>query len=55
MTHKEVIKVIGMAATVVSMAASLISDWVDNQKMDALVEEKVNEVIAKNNMKKEEL
>lgn len=53
MSHKNVIKIIGMTATIVSMAASLISDWVDNQKMDAMIEEKVNKAIAKQNKKGE--
>lgn len=41
------LKVLGIAATVVGMAASLFSDWVGDKKMDDKIEEKVCEAIAK--------
>jgi hypothetical protein len=41
------IKVLGIAATALGMAATLLSDWVNEKKMDEKIEEKVNEAIAK--------
>jgi len=43
---KNLIKVIGFAATLIGMGATLISDWVAEKKMDAAVEEKINEALA---------
>lgn len=39
------IKVIGMAATVIGVGMNLITDWVNEQKMDEKIEEKVNEAL----------
>lgn len=41
------VKLIGFAATAIGLGASLISDWVDEKKMDEKIEEKVNEALAK--------
>lgn len=40
------IKAIGVAATVIGVGVSLITDWVNEQKMDEKIEEKVNEALA---------
>lgn len=40
------IKSIGIAATVVGMGTTLISDWVNEKKMEEKIEEKVNEALA---------
>lgn len=40
------IKAIGVAATVISVGVNLITDWVNEQKMDEKIEEKVNEALA---------
>ena len=40
------LKGIGLAATVFGIGASLVSSWVDDKKMDQLVEEKVNDALA---------
>lgn len=40
------IKVLGMAATVIGMGASLLTDWVDDKKMDEKIAKKVLEAIA---------
>lgn len=45
----KLVKVLGMTATVVGMAATLLTDWVNEQKMDEKIEEKVNEALAKRN------
>lgn len=42
-----VIKGIGLAATVIEMGTSLITDWVNEKKMDEKIEEKVNEALAR--------
>lgn len=49
------IKGIGLAATVVGLGATLITDWVNEKKMDEKIEEKVNEALAiQNNIYEEE-
>lgn len=40
------IKAIGVAATVIGVGANLITDWVNEQKMDEKIEEKVGEALA---------
>lgn len=42
-----VIKGIGLTATVIGMGTSLITDWVNEKKMDEKIEEKVNEALAR--------
>lgn len=49
-----IIKVLGTVATVVGLAANLLSDWVRNQQMNEKIEEKVNEAIAKRDNENEE-
>lgn len=41
------IKAIGVAATVISVGVNLITDWVNEQKMDEKIEEKVSEALAR--------
>ena len=43
---KTMIKVIGIAATIIGMGATLITDWVNEKKMDEKIEQKVNEVLS---------
>lgn len=50
----KLIKVLGLAATVVGVAATLVTDWVNEQKMDEKIEEKVNEALAKRTNELEE-
>lgn len=40
------IKAIGVAATVIGVGVNLITDWVNKQKMDEKIEEKVGEALA---------
>ena len=40
------IKAIGVAATVIGVGVNLITDWVNEQKMDEKIEEKVGEALA---------
>ena len=41
------IKAIGVAATVIGVGVKLITDWVNEQKMDEKIEEKVSEALAR--------
>ena len=43
---KNMIKILGLAATVFGVGATLISDWVKDQKMNDTIEEKVNKALA---------
>ena len=45
------VKGIGLAATAVGVGATLVTDWVNDKKMDQKIEDKVNEALSK---KKEE-
>lgn len=45
--NEKVIKAIGTTATLVGMAASLVSMWVKDQQLDNLVANKVNEILNK--------
>lgn len=45
--NSKMIKVIGMAATIIGIGVNLLTDWVDEQKMDEKIEAKVNEALAK--------
>ncbi len=54
MGSRSIIKVLGTAATIVGLAANLLSDWVKDRQMNEKIEEKVNEAIAKRNKEQEE-
>lgn len=41
------IKAIGVAATVIGVGVNLIIDWVNEQKMDEKIEEKVSEALVR--------
>lgn len=43
------IRVLGLAATGLGFLATLLGNWVDDQKTDAMIEEKVAEALAKQN------
>lgn len=53
-TKSNLIKVLGLAATVIGVAATLVTDWVNDQKMDEKIESKVNEALAKRDEEMEE-
>lgn len=44
--NNKMIKIIGAAATVIGIGVNLITDWVNEQKMDEMIEEKINEALA---------
>ena len=48
----KIVKVIGVAATVLGLMASVVTDWVNERKMTEMIDEKVNEALA--NKAKEE-
>lgn len=41
------IKAIGVAVTVIGVGVNLITDWVNERKMDEKIEEKVSEALAR--------
>ena len=45
--NSKMIKAIGMAATIIGIGVNLLTDWVDEQKMEEKIEAKVNEALAK--------
>lgn len=45
-----IIKVIGFGATLIGFAATLISNWVDEQKMDEKIDKRVNEILDKRDL-----
>lgn len=45
--NSKMIKAIGMAATIIGIGVNLLTDWIDEQKMDEKIEAKVNEALAK--------
>ena len=54
MTKSNLIRVLGAVGTIVTIAASLLSNWVDDQKMNEKIDEKVNEALAKRDEKEDE-
>jgi hypothetical protein len=48
------IKALGIAAAIVGMGATLLSDWVDEKKTEKIIDEKVNEALAKREKDEEE-
>lgn len=51
MINEKTIKVLGIAATAIGMGTTLISNWVEDKKMDDKITEKINEAI--NQMKRD--
>ena len=45
--NSKIIRIIGLAATVIGLGANLINDWADEQKMNEQIDKKVNEALAK--------
>lgn len=50
----KMIKFIGFAVTVIGVGVNLVSNWVDEKKMDERIEEKVNEALAQKDKEAEE-
>ena len=49
--NSKLIKILGMVATAIGMGATLVTDWVNNKKMDETIENKVMEALTKLNKK----
>ncbi len=47
------LSVLGIAATVVGGAATLLGNWVSDKKNEEMIEEKVNEALAKRESEEE--
>lgn len=41
MKKETVLKIIGLAASIMGLGASLLSDWVSDQKLDAKIDERL--------------
>lgn len=52
--NSKMIKFIGFAVTIIGVGVNLLSDWVDEKKMDEKIEEKVNEALAQKDKEAEE-
>lgn len=52
--NSKIIKVLGLAASVIGVTATLLSDWVNEKKMDEKIDEKVNEALAEKTEEKKE-
>ena len=46
MINRKMVKILGIVATVVGMGATLLTDWVNEKKMDEKIDEKINEALA---------
>lgn len=46
MNNGKLIKILGIMATVIGMGATLITDWVNEKKMDEKIDDKINEALA---------
>ena len=47
--NSNLIKILGIAATVIGVGATLVTDWVNDKKMDEKIEQKVIEALTKIN------
>jgi hypothetical protein len=45
MFKKHLIKILGVSATVLGLAATVVSDWVNERKMDEKIEKKVAKLL----------
>lgn len=50
---KSIIKLIGVGATVIGLVAQVASNWVDEKKMEAMINEKVDEAMNQREEKEE--
>lgn len=46
MNNEKTVKILGIVATIVGIGATLLSDWVNEKKMDEKIDEKINEALA---------
>lgn len=53
MSNVKLIKILGYVATIGGVVASLLSDWVDEKKMEEKIDERINEKLAALDSKKD--
>ena len=46
MNNTKIVKFLGLLATVVGMGATLLSDWVNEKKMEEKIDERIDEKLA---------
>ena len=46
MINEKMIKILGIVATTVGIGATLLTDWVNEKKMDEKIIKKINEALA---------
>lgn len=49
----DMLKILGLVATVFGVGATLLSDWVNEKKMEDMIDKKINERLENNEEKKE--
>ncbi len=54
MINAKMVKILGLVATVVGMGATLLTDWVNEKKMEEKIDERINEKLAALNDEEEE-
>ena len=52
--NKTLIKIVGVAATILGVGVTLITDWVNEQKMNEKIEEKIDTALAERATENEE-
>lgn len=45
--NSKIIRIIGLAATVIGLGANLINDWADEQKMNEQIDKKLMKLLQK--------
>lgn len=48
------VKILGIIASVIGIGATLVSNWVEEQTMEELIDEKVNAALSKNEVEESE-
>ena len=46
MFNKNIVRIIGVAATVLGIGVTLVTDWVNDKRMDERICEKISEALA---------
>ena len=54
MTNGKIIKTIGIAVTVIGFGVNILTDWVNEKKMEEKIDERINEKLAALNDEEEE-
>ena len=55
MINTNLVKILGIGATAVSMGATLLTDWVNDKKMEEKIDERLNEKLAELGDKNEDV